>query len=291
VGPEVTALPRERPCVAFGERAGETLSTCYLKPHTGVSFAALAVVGLTGCNSTGPTDSLPRPLTRVDPDWVVGDAASRLQADGRLDLSYLIAPEGNDLGESAARTLATTVVRLVGTSAGNLRQTIEEEHGAGLDFAQSAVTVTNDGKFNIPGGSGNDFATYGIPLSGRWELSPEVAVQALVQAMPRKVKEIGEFTGCPYSIPPCLGGAGYVWHLYVDQPIRVRRNSDMVELDAAEFYVEASQNSDAPLLVMVPEAIQPPDQWLHGPFTGGPDSVWVARRGPVRFSTIDVIGQ
>jgi hypothetical protein len=275
----------------------------------------------------------------------VGDAASRLQADGRFDLSFLIAPERNDLGESAARNLATGILRLVGTSAGNLRQTIEEEHGAGLDFAslapcsrtlwqrspwdlpfeggphylrnaagnrywfmfctasgvpalfqqmaaQSAVTVTTDGKLSIPGGSGGDFATFGIPLSGRWELSPEVAVQALVQVMPRKVKEIGEFTGCPYSIPPCMGGAGYVWHLYVDRPIRVRRNSDMVELDAADFYVEASRNSDAPLLVMVPEAIQPPDQWLHGTSaTGGTDSVWVARRGPVRFSTIDVIGQ
>jgi hypothetical protein len=274
----------------------------------------------------------------------VGDAASRLQADGRFDLSYLIAPEGSDLDESAARTLATAFVRLVGTSAGNLRQTIEEEHGAGLDFAslapcsrtlwqrspwdlpfddgahylrntvgnrywfmfctpsgvpalfqlvaaQSAVTVSNDGKFIIPSGSGGDFAIFGIPLSGRWELSPEVAVQALVQAMPRKVKEIGEFTGCPYSIPPCLGVAGFVWHLYVDRPIRVRRNSDMVELDAADFYVEASRTSDTLLSVMVPEAIQPPDQWLHGPFTGGPDSVLVARRGPVRFSTIDVIGQ
>lgn len=307
-------------------------------------FPLILFVTLLGCAATGPSDPVVRPLTRIDPKWVSGDAALRLQADGRFNLSNLVTPEAGESGEQAAQSLATAVVHSLANSVGGLREFVEQRHGAQLDFvaliactrtlwqrspwilptdegplhlrnaigsrfwfsfctpsgeramfqqvaAQTAATIATDGHINFPGGSGNDFASYGIPLDGGWELSPEVAVEALIHAVPRKVAIVGEFTGCPFSIPPCAGGDGYVWHLYVDRPIRIRRKNDMVELDVVDFYVEASRTSNAPLRILIPDRLQPPDQWLSGPGINGPDSVWVVRRGPVRFSSIDVIGK
>jgi len=304
-------------------------------------FTILLAALLAGCGATEPSTN--RPLTRVDPSWVTGEAALRLQPNGRFDLADLVNPEGGDITEAAARDLATFVVHLLATAVGNLAVVVQEDHGAPLDFtslascsrtlwqrspwipsdtgphylknaigshywflfctqsgtlalfqevaARSGATLSSDGHLSVPSGSGNDFATFGIPLAGWYEMSPEVAVDALVHALPRKVAAIGEFTGCPLSVPACFGADGFVWHLYIDRPIRVRRRSDLGELDVVDVYVTANQTLTGSLKVLIPELAQPPDQWLYDSSVSAQDSVWIMRRGPVRFSEIDVIGQ
>lgn len=300
-------------------------------------YHPLCTLVLAACSSTGP--STVRPLTRIDPIWVTGRAAARLQPNGRFAIGDLVSPESGELAQTQAADLATVVVHDLASGVGGLAEAVQQQHGGSLDFrslsrcnrvlwqkypwvvaangpqylrnaygnhfwfefctssgvsalfqevaANSGATVSN-GSLVLPSGSGNDFFTSGIPLDGSWEVSPEVAVAALVQVLPRKVESIGDFTGCPLSTPPiCSGREGYLWQLYVDRPIRVRRKSDQSELETTEFYLDASRASGITLRVMVPEAVQPTDQWWHGTT----DSVLIVRRGPVLFSPVDVIGQ
>jgi hypothetical protein len=307
--------------------------------------AVVVFFSASGCSSTEPDSATP--LTRIDPAWVTGSAASHLQANGRFDLDFLLTEEAGDISLSAARTQAIAVLHMIAHSVGGLREFLEERHGGPLDFdrlvpcmrtmvqrypwqivgtggveylrnavgnffwfqictpdgqqaiwevisGHSGVTIDSNGTLQYPSNHGNEFFSWGIPSNGEWELSPEVAIEALVQVVPRRVATIGEFGGCPVSISPCQGAiplGAYVWHLIVESPIRVRRTSDLGELEVTDFYVGASSSPGARPEVLIPEAAQPADQWLPGPNASGPDSVLVHRRGPVLFSRITVIGR
>lgn len=87
-----------------------------------------------GCNdSIGPT----REDVAVSPEWVTGPAAAALDASNR----FIFAPlptRADELSSDQARIMAKAFYTLVANSLGDLKDALEEQHGASINFA--AVT-------------------------------------------------------------------------------------------------------------------------------------------------------
>jgi hypothetical protein len=98
----------------------------------------LAIAGSLLLTQACRDESAPRSMgfARVEVAWVTGAAAAAVQADGRIALPAPVAPGPREIGEGAARAQAVAWAHAVATALGNVRPSLEEVHGAPIDFTR-----------------------------------------------------------------------------------------------------------------------------------------------------------
>src|ERR1043166_6837646 len=95
----------------------------------------MLAVGLAACYASEPSGG---GYVRVTSEWVTGAAAAALGPDGRFDFPDPLPPEPGELSREESLALARAYIRTVPFLVGNLRSSIEEEHGAPIDWAHLA---------------------------------------------------------------------------------------------------------------------------------------------------------
>ena len=95
-----------------------------------VPAAVIAVAFVFACD--GPTEPRPVEYLRVDPAWVVGDAAAGVDpVTGQFSLAYPASPR---LSRAFAESVSVAVARFYGIALGNAKEVLEQDRGAPIDF-------------------------------------------------------------------------------------------------------------------------------------------------------------
>lgn len=94
------------------------------------SIPSLLGLATLACSTSAPSNDL---RVRVDPRWVSGEAAKAVGADGFF--AFPPPPPGvGELPRGSLTALADAAIAFVGGSVGGLREQIEINHGAPIDF-------------------------------------------------------------------------------------------------------------------------------------------------------------
>lgn len=116
------------------------------------------------------------------------------------------------------------------------------------------VLIMSNGKLHIPGGSGMEFLSRGIPAdtTGREYyslISPEAAVVRVARGTGTRVSEVPEYVLSEAR----MGPYGGLWKLTLERPVRVRTVTDARTVDVRHVYVGRESGRQ----LLIPAAQQP----------------------------------
>ena len=110
------------------------------------------------------------------------------------------------------------------------------------------VRIQPDGNLDMPGQSGMEFVTSGVPVGNGSLLGPEEAVVRVGRATGARVKEVPDLV--MLNIP--LGPMNAAWKLSLDRAVRVRTTAGSEARTVSTIYL-------APVAgrLLIPAAVQP----------------------------------